>query len=232
MAEYQGNYCLICGYQSKQYTYCYICSQARELDKILFCKECNYYYLKHQECKCEVVVERSSLCVVCGTQSAGYWFCKSCYKKYSNKVVAIEFTNCTQSSVLEEGYKAKHFLKNGRNVRSTHEQLIGNMLIDLGIEFEYEKVIQTSANVKDDIKPDFYLVEHNAFLEHFGIEDKGRYAASKQFKLDKYKEMGLTIIYTQAKDLADLPNRLPRLIKFHEKNKINYLDDTGNVKQE
>jgi len=227
------NYCLICGYQCKDYTFCYICNQALDLGKILFCRTCNYYYLKHQECKCsESENEQNSRCIVCGTQSLGHWFCKSCYKKYNNKTVAIEFDNCTKSTVLEEGYKQKHYLIDGRNVRSTHEQLIGNLLIELGIKFEYEKIIQTSGNTKDDIKPDFYLINENAYLEHFGIEDKDRYNNSVQYKIEKYKDMKLTILYTKPKDLADLPNRLPRLIRFHEKEKINFLDDNGNIKQE
>ena len=231
--EDKNNYCLICSYPCKEYTYCYICSQALDLRKVLTCKDCNDYHLPIHECRCKTkVADRNSLCVACGTQSSGFWFCKSCFKKYSNKAVVVEFTNCTKSEVKEEGYKGKYPLKNGVITKSTHEQLVGNMLIDLGVDFDYERPIQFSANVKDDLKPDFYLKEYDAYLEHLGIEDKPSYDRQTNYKFPKYKECGYTILCTKPRDLQDLRSRLLRLINHHIKGKINFLDDAGNVKQE
>lgn len=63
----------------------------------------------------------------------------------------------------------------GEKVRSLEELMIANFLFLHGIRYEYEK--RYTGDIGDGHKkyqPDFYLVDYDIWLEHFGIDENGR----------------------------------------------------------
>lgn len=64
----------------------------------------------------------------------------------------------------------------GDRVRGFQELLIANWLFANGIKFEYEPVYISKRRIEEgvDYKPDFYLVDADIYLEHFGIDRHGK----------------------------------------------------------
>lgn len=63
----------------------------------------------------------------------------------------------------------------GEKVRSLEELMIANYLFIHGIRYEYEK--KYTGDIGEGHKkyqPDFYLVDYDIWLEHFGIDENGR----------------------------------------------------------
>ena len=67
----------------------------------------------------------------------------------------------------------------GELVKSRPEQVIANWLYVNGIPYEYEAVYSEAETADADhsaYQPDFFLPEHNVYIEHFGIDRKGETA--------------------------------------------------------
>jgi DNA helicase IV len=66
----------------------------------------------------------------------------------------------------------------GEKVKGYGERIIANFLLKMGIEYEYEASYQYKTKSMDfrQYKPDFYLPEHNIYIEHFGIDKNGNTA--------------------------------------------------------
>ena len=66
----------------------------------------------------------------------------------------------------------------GEKVKGHGERIVGNFLFKMGIEYEYEASFQYKTKSMDfrQYKPDFYLPEHNIYIEHFGIDENGNTA--------------------------------------------------------
>ena len=66
----------------------------------------------------------------------------------------------------------------GEKVKGHGERIVGNFLFKMGIEYEYEASFQYKTKSMDfrQYKPDFYLPEHNIYIEHFGIDKNGNTA--------------------------------------------------------
>ena len=69
----------------------------------------------------------------------------------------------------------------GERVKSFEELMIANFLYLNGVEYEYEKVFtEPIPQELDDgrhyraYQPDFYLPEYDIWLEHFGVDERGR----------------------------------------------------------
>ena len=77
----------------------------------------------------------------------------------------------------------------GENVKSLEEALIANWLFHMGVEYQYEapyKAVQTQTPDFRAYLPDFYLPDHDIYLEHFGIGRDGTTAPYIDAK--KYQE--------------------------------------------
>lgn len=82
--------------------------------------------------------------------------------------------------------------------RSRGEQLIGRTLDEYGISFLYEpKVTLPLPDFPRTLRPDFYLLDHNTFVEYFGRIGNQDYDLRTQQKLEIYaaNDMNLIPIY-------------------------------------
>lgn len=82
--------------------------------------------------------------------------------------------------------------------RSRGEHIIGRTLDEYGIPFLYEpKVTLPLPNTTRTLRPDFYLLDHNTFVEYFGRVGNHDYDFRTQQELDIYKanDMNLIPIY-------------------------------------
>ncbi len=73
----------------------------------------------------------------------------------------------------------------GEKVKSVEELTIANFLYLNGIQYEYEKPYPHGQTV---YRPDFYLTEHDIYLEHFGVDEHSRAKWLNSFNEQKYVE--------------------------------------------
>lgn len=73
----------------------------------------------------------------------------------------------------------------GERVKSVEELIIANFLYLNGIDYEYEKPYPFG---KTMYRPDFFLTEHNIYLEHFGVDEHNRTKWLTPFNEKKYVE--------------------------------------------
>ena len=66
----------------------------------------------------------------------------------------------------------------GEKVKGHGERIVANFLFKMGIEYKYEESYQYKTKSMDfrQYKPDFYLPEHNIYIEHFGTDKNGNTA--------------------------------------------------------
>lgn len=72
--------------------------------------------------------------------------------------------------------EAGHDTLQGEKVKSVEELIIANHLFLNEVKYEYEKPYpgEYKSNSNRAYQPDFYLPDYDLWLEHFGINDKGR----------------------------------------------------------
>jgi hypothetical protein len=78
----------------------------------------------------------------------------------------------------------------GLNVRSKAEYVIATKLEDADIGFQYEPHLayRDQQGRTRFIHPDFYLYEHNLYVEYWGL-DSSEYMASRQYKEQVYQQL-------------------------------------------
>ena len=92
-------------------------------------------------------------------------------------------------------------------VKSYEELLIGNFLFTNGINYCYENPYKEPIKAADFRKycPDFYLPDHDIYIEHFGIDregntaswiDKEGYNAEIRWKQEVHKDNNTTLVET------------------------------------
>jgi DNA helicase IV len=101
----------------------------------------------------------------------------------------------------------------GERVRSHQEQRIADALFLLGIKYEYEPYYKDSRGIEDRrYRPDFYLPEHNLYLEHFGISRDGstapfidsvKYNSDIDLKRKRHEKEGSKLIETYSYELNE-----------------------------
>jgi DNA helicase-4 len=113
----------------------------------------------------------------------------------------------------------------GDKVKSFGELYIANWLFYHGIDYEYEAAYQFDVKTVErrQYKPDFYLPEHNLYIEYHGVDeagntapyiDKNEYHASIEWKKtihQRYNTQCITLTYAQHKQgvlLSDFQNAL------------------------
>lgn len=110
-------------------------------------------------------------------------------------------------------------------VKSYQEVIIANWLYTNSIAFEYEPQYRTKRRIEVgvDYRPDFYLPDIDAYLEHFGVDragnvrpgmDKEKYAVEMNKKRALHKEQGTVLLETFHYDWCEdnLEARLEELI--------------------
>lgn len=85
-----------------------------------------------------------------------------------------------------------HRTRRGDLVRSKSEVIVANILIDLGISYEYEKPIHSKTDPKDFRLPDFTIKYEGEefYWEHLGVLDDPEYNKEWKSKEKWYKENG------------------------------------------
>lgn len=240
-----GKTCAICGKPSGMYPLCFACMKEKNNGNIVKCEECNTWHKINEPCHCnaqELKVQATKeespnqealspngtgLCIICGNDSGNKYFCKSCYNRFKNQTITLKITNCIDFEIDETHKEGIIYIcKDGHKVRSKSERIIDDYLFENKISHAYEKVLDVDGTEEHEIKPDFYLNDYDAYLEHWGYDEKEnpRYGKIKRYKLDIYEKMGLTIICTNEDDMEDPERRLRRKLNKDriEKGKINF----------
>lgn len=116
----------------------------------------------------------------------------------------------------------------GKLLRSREEVQIANWLTLNGIAWLHEEPykVETRTPWKRAYLPDFYLPEHDIYLEHFGINSSGgtaphvnarRYKDAIQWKRNLHRENGTTLVetYSWMREDGALTREMERLLEAH-----------------
>ena len=90
-------------------------------------------------------------------------------------------------------------------VKSFEELEIANYLTEQGVEFRYEDPYETATATQrhSQYQPDFFLPDHNIYIEHFALDRNGRpppgwrgYAEGVEWKRSIHSQRGSTLVET------------------------------------
>lgn len=167
-------------------------------------------------------------CIACGKETKnGNLFCGACYHKFKDKKLLVEISKCKEITILDDSYEGKFTCADGHIVKSKSEMIIDNWLFEHNIPHAYEKKLPIDNNENHDLHPDFYLPGYgddpdDIYMEYWGYNEKNiEYTKSKNYKLKIYKDLGVTVICLEEKDLMDISASLSRKLKFYKKGQIN-----------
>lgn len=167
-------------------------------------------------------------CIACGKETKpGFLFCTTCYKKYVDKKLLVEITNCKEITILDDSYEGKFTCTDGHIVKSKSEMIIDNWLFDHNIPHAYEKKLPIDGDESHDLHPDFCLPGYGSdpddvYIEYWGYNESNiQYTQSKNYKMKKYKELKVTVISLTEKDIMDINASMERKLKFYKKGIIN-----------
>lgn len=178
----------------------------------------------------EVVAEQNGVakCIACGKETRpGFLFCPFCYRKYVDKKLLVEITNCKEITILDDSYEGKFTCTDGHIVKSKSEMIIDNWLFDHNIPHAYEKILPIDADQRHDLHPDFCLPGYgddtdDIYIEYWGYNEKNiEYTKSKNYNMKIYKDLKITLICLEEKDIMDISASLSRKLKFYKKGQIN-----------
>ncbi|MGL4766342.1 MAG: UvrD-helicase domain-containing protein [Aeromonas sp.] len=114
-------------------------------------------------------------------------------KSNSFESLKSKLTRCDLQEQLNTGVenlqKSKKTIK-GEKVKSLEELKIANYLFSNGINYIYEEPykIKTSSQTRKQYTPDFYLVDYDIYLEHFGITKDEKCPQYSKVEEEKYIE--------------------------------------------
>lgn len=236
--------CVICGKEGYSYfPFCYEHLQEKNAGKIVKCDDCGTWHYTDKSCeKCEggkpinlphkddkpleqnVELIIGQNCIICGEPSNGFLFCKNHYYKYRNKALLVKITKCSEIEVLDESYEGIYVCRDGHVVKSKSEREIDNYLFDHKIAHAYERALTIDG---ETFHPDFYLPELKVYIEHWGYDESNlEYTRTKNYKIPKYRQKGITLICTHEKtDSKDIEAALDRKLEEYNEGEINYLDE-------
>ncbi len=218
--------CKICGGKSGIYPLCPDCFKLRDSGKIEKCEECGEWHYTNESCKCkrktvvkDITKEFSTsdlTCIICGEISNGKHFCYDCYKKYKDRAIDIRISNCKDVEILDAYGTLQYKCEDGRKVRSKSEKIISDFLFKYGIRTIYEKAVYYYPNENETITlhPDFYLPDHDCYIEHNGVDTKS-YKANKTKTEEMYKSLGYRVIVTTEADLGDIEAKLKPVLRIN-----------------
>lgn len=232
--------CQICGKQSGYLPLCKTCLKLKNEDKVLKCPICEKWRKTDEVCpscgnkpirNVENTTQQEGnvdpiTCLICGENSNGKHFCRSCYYKYKDKIVYLQIKKCTEFVKLEAEYQSDFVCDDGHLVKSPYEKIIDNWLYKEGIQHAYEIKIDIDKN--KDLTPDFYIPEYNGtkniYIEFWGYDETNvKYQQRKDYKLKVYPELvkrdGITVIYLNKKEVEN--DTYKKKIKYADQGKIN-----------
>jgi hypothetical protein len=100
----------------------------------------------------------------------------------------------------------------GEEVKSGDERKIADFLKRNDIQYRYEPELQAGFWVfmEKVSRPDFYLPDHDLFIEYWGMvdvdddDDRSDYIRSMKWKMRQYRELGLKFISIYPRNLNNL----------------------------
>lgn len=98
----------------------------------------------------------------------------------------------------------------GTLVQSRGEQRIAEWLERQSIPYRYDARLRIIEGFQ--IRPDFYLPEHDIYIEYWGL-DTPRYKAGMHLKQDLYMHTGKKLISLYPADISHLDTLLPKKLK-------------------
>ena len=191
-------------------------------------KVLNKGYVEPKEEKSAPEQKGVAKCIACGKETKpGFLFCVSCYKKYADKKLLVEINKCKDITILDDSYEGKFTCTDGHVVKSKSEMIIDNWLFEHGIPHAYEKKLPIDANESHDLHPDFCLPGYHddpddVYIEYWGYNESNKeYTKSKNYKMKVYKQLKVTVICLEEKDIMDINASMSRKLKFYKKGTIN-----------
>ena len=149
------------------------------------------------------------------------------------KILKAQDMRTLKGFIEEANHQGTHDTLLGERVKSLEEVMIANFLFLNGVTYEYERPYpyEIPEKLYDErrraYQPDFYLVDYDIWLEHFGIDEHGRvpwmktaveeenYLDGIDWKRKVHKACGTTLIesYSYWNSDQDLLNQLEALLK-------------------
>jgi len=106
-------------------------------------------------------------------------------------------------------YDNRRFSSRAGRFRSIGEKKIAETLRDYGIRFRYEPKLTLEGIT---LHPDFYLPDHDVYIEFWGMENVNKsYRNKRRKKMELYQRNGIRVISIYPHQLRDLRRNLPRL---------------------
>ncbi len=196
---------------------------------IAFCAKCNTWHKTNESCSCEnkvIDISMQDTCLICGEESNGYHFCKSCYNKYNKKEIVLRINKCIDAEILDSQYSNNKIIsEDGHVLKSKDEARIDDYLYHHKIQHRYEKEYCPNNPEYEPIKPDWILPDYkdlgDVYIEYWGIENNKKYNEEKDYKMKIYKEDKVTLICLYPKDTTNLSETLEMKLKRCKKGEIN-----------
>ncbi len=107
----------------------------------------------------------------------------------------------------------------GDVVKSRGEAMIADYLSFHRVDYRYEQPALTRYRRRPFAKPDFYLPDHDVFIEYWGLLDhpdprtRKNYEKNMRWKMAQYHRNGLKFVSLYPSDLADLDLSLRRKVR-------------------
>jgi hypothetical protein len=109
-------------------------------------------------------------------------------------------------------YGARSRTRLGVEVRSRAEQKIADYFQSIGLRYEYERELEAGFWIftKKVSSPDFYLPDHDVYVEYWGLldaadeADRAKYERSMKYKMARYHELRIKFISLYPRDLPNL----------------------------
>lgn len=168
-------------------------------------------------------------CIICGEPSNGKHFCIKCYKRYKDKVVLLKVHKCEfpTGEPLDESYEGVYECEDGHIVKSISEQVIDDWLCEQGIFHAYEAPLDIGE--EKPLKPDFCLKNYlgkgeDVYIEYFGLQGQPKYDEHTAYKMEFYKNLGITVVCLYPKDSKNLKFALQTKILNKEKIKMHEIN--------
>ncbi len=117
------------------------------------------------------------------------------------------------TSKPEQHYGITSITQNGEEVKSKAEKQLANYFHSQGIRYLYEKEARSKGimSSKHISNPDFYLTDHDVYVEYWGLVDvddekvREKYVRTMKWKMRQYYDNGIKFvsIYPQNMDNLD-----------------------------
>ena len=109
-------------------------------------------------------------------------------------------------------FEASIETKSGIAVRSEYERICADYMHDRGIRFQYEPLMLIGGK---QFRPDFYLPEHDLFVEICGYVHMPHYRSRMRHKEGIYRRNGLKALFVEHDGKGSLADKLGKALAEH-----------------